>query len=394
MSEYHKKRIVIAGGGFAGLAAVKQLNRAKKTWQEEYDLFLIDHKSTSDFLPLAPDVLAGWLNPKYAQVNLKEYCDKHRCCFIQQHINDINVHDHVIAMDNEEFSFDYLILACGSSPNFFGNDNAHTNCLTLNSIADALNIQQALLERADQDECVNVVIIGGGYTGLEIAVSSLYFLKKQNKKCNIYIVEKAPQLLAMIDKRIRKTACHELTQRNIEQLTNDSLKEMKNHCVSLESGRTINNAVCIWSAGVQTASLIKNSNQIEKSGSRIIVDQYLNITSIDNKDVFVVGDNAAFFTNQAEKPIRLAIMYAIAQAKVASQNIIRRIESKKMIAYKPHDLGYLIPLTFRKAPGIVLGIKVSPRLGHILHYFMCIFRSEPSKKWGILKDFIISRNFK
>jgi NADH dehydrogenase FAD-containing subunit len=81
-------------------------------------------------------------------------------------------------------------------------------------------------------------------------------------------------------------------------------------------------------------------------------------------------------------------MFAIGQGKMAARNIINNLQNKQESAYRPVDLGYLVPLTYKKAPGIVIGAPVGPKLGYFLHYYMCFYRSEPEKKRKAFDSFL------
>jgi NADH dehydrogenase len=199
-------------------------------------------------------------------------------------------------------------------------------------------------------------------------------------------VEKAPEILKMVSDRIKRIVKSELDRLGIKIITGDSLQKYKGEHAQLESGREIKNAFCIWSAGVKTSNFIQNLD-LRKSKGRLIVDKNLNLKENSGKRVFAVGDSASFVT-QARKPLRMAIMFAIGQGKASARNIINNLQNKQGRAYQPIDLGYLIPLTYKKAPGVVIGASASPKLGYFLHYFMCFYRSEPEKKREVFDSFL------
>jgi NADH:ubiquinone reductase (H+-translocating) len=385
-----KKTMIIAGGGFAGITALDTLHRLRKYWENDYELLLIDKKSTFDFLPLIPDVLAGWMAPAHIQVDLQHYCSSRHCRFIKGYIEDLDRENQIISTKKKKLAYQYAILACGGVPNFFGKTAAQENCFTLNSVADVLKIQQALIDGASDGKLVNIVVIGGGYTGIEAATSCMYFMQKRGHDCKICIVEKAGEILASIDGVVRKKAVNELQRLGIQLITGDSLEKVKGSRVFLESGRQIKNAVCIWSTGVKCPPFA-DEMALAKKRSRIVVDQFLNIPGDHKRTLFVVGDCAAFGREDVDQPLRMAVMFAIGQAKVAAKNIINDLCGRPFVAYKPRDLGYLVPLTYMKAPGIVLGKRTPARLGYILHYLISIFRAETSQKGGILRDFVFGR---
>ncbi|MCF7892441.1 MAG: FAD-dependent oxidoreductase [Candidatus Omnitrophica bacterium] len=371
-----KKNIVIIGAGFGGIAAAKYLAKNKKELKD-YAIHLIDKKKNYEFIPMLPDLIAGWLEPEAISLNLEKFSQKKGINFVCDSVQKIDREKKKIITKNREIAYQYLIIAAGSKTNFFANTELSLNCRKLDSVKDALKIKNDLLDKAQQKK-INIVVVGGGYTGLEIATNAHFLLTKNKLPFSITVVEKAPEILKMVSDRIKQIAKSELNRLGIKVITGDSLQKYKGEHAQLESGRKIKNAFCIWSAGVETSDFIQNL-EAKKDKGRLLVDQNLNLKGKNEKRVFVAGDSAAFAT-QAGKSLRMAIMFAIGQGKIAAKNIINSLQGKKISSYQPIDLGYLIPLTYKKAPGIVIGAPVGPKLGYFLHYYMCFYRSEFSKK--------------
>ncbi len=384
------KKIIIAGGGFAGLTAFDYLTKRTNRLFEDSEITLVDKKDSFDFLPIAPDVLAGWLYPRNARIDLRDYARGKKQRFVKGNIQEIDPSKNMIKVDRNILKYDYLILATGSEPNFFGNKNVRENCLTLNSVEDSLRIKSDLISRAKTARLWEVVVVGGGYTGLEAALNAHFLLKHYNVDCSFTVVEKAPSILGMVPEDIRLIATDELKRLGIGVLTNESLERYEDNTAYLASGKTISNAVCIWSAGVRTPSFLEGF-EAEKVKTRIKVNPDLTIKGSKYNNVFIAGDTAAFMDEKGEAPLRMAIMFAIGQAKTASRNIINSMSGRKTEKYVPRDLGYLIPLVYGKAPGIVLGRRICAHLGYLLHYAMCVYRSKPRKIPGLISDIAASR---
>jgi NADH dehydrogenase len=378
------KNIVIIGAGFSGIAAAKYLAKNKKKLKG-YAIHLIDKKKNYEFIPMLPDLIAGWLEPEAISLNLEKFSQKRGINFVCDSVQKIDREKKIVTTKNQEISYQYLIIATGSKTNFFGNTELSLNCRKLDSVKDALKIKNDLLDKAQQKK-INIVVVGGGYTGLEIATNVHFLLTKNKLPFSITVVEKAPEILKMVSDRIKQIAKSELNCLGIKIITGDSLQKYKGEYAQLESGREIKNAFCIWSAGVKTSDFIQNLDA-KKDKGRLLVDQNLNLKGKNEKRVFVAGDSAAFAT-QAGKSLRMAIMFAIGQGKMAARNIINNLQNKQKSAYRPIDLGYLIPLTYKKAPGVVLGAFVGPKLGYFLHYYMCFYRLEPGKKSKVWNAFL------
>lgn len=378
-----KKNIVIVGAGFGGMAAAKYLANQKKKLKG-YSIYLIDQKKNYEFIPMLPDLIAGWLEPEAISINLEKFSKKRGINFIHDSVKRIDLGKKKVTATQREISYKYLIIAAGSETNFFGNRELSLNCRKLDSAKDALKIKTDLISKARQEK-INVIVVGGGYTGLEIATNAHFLLTKKKLPFSITVVEKADTILKMVPARIKQIAKRELKRLGIRIISGDSLKKYKGGLAQLESGQEFKNSFCIWSAGVKTSSFIQNLD-LEKAKGRLIVDQNLNFKGKNDQSVFVIGDSAAFITKKKES-LRMAIMFAIGQGKKAAKNIVNQINGKDLVDYKPIDLGYLIPLTYKKAPGVVIGAPVGPRLGYLLHYYMCFYRAESGKKKKIFDAF-------
>lgn len=384
-----KKKIVIAGGGFAGLSAVQEFLRQKEI-RAEYEIILIDEKAHSEFLPLIPDIVAGWLRPESVRVSFRTVAKKYACTFIQASIRNIDLRGRRIELDERTITYDYLIIGTGGKPNFFGNVTLREQCATLNTVDDALRIRRWLSQRAVPKTPVNVVIIGGGYTGIETATNSHYCIEQREAEPYLWLVEKQPEILSMVPGWLRDYVEQELPKLGITVLTNDSLESVDGGTVRFASGKQIDDCLCIWSAGITLPSCLQTVPGTRKRG-RIAVDTFLSLSDAGFPQVFVAGDAAAFTDTRTNEPLRMAVMFAQAQGTAAARNICRSIYKKSWKPFRPHDLGYLIPLTYRKGPGVVLGRKTGPVTGYFLHYLMCFYRSDGGNRKRLLHDLLVYR---
>lgn len=366
-----KKKIVILGGGFAGTSALNRLAKFKKSWQGEYEVLLLDRKENSEFLPVLPDLISGRMSPDALRTSLREECIKCGARFVHGSVKHLRPNERKVVLESETIDYEYLILAPGAENNFFGNDNARENCYKLYTVDEGISIRKTLTARSGED-ALNVVVVGGGYTGIEAATNVYRLFKELKRDVNIVMVEKAPDILMMTPKWMRKYGRRELNRLNIKVYCGDGLSEVRDGEAVLDSGRTIENAFCLWSAGVKTSAFIDNTG-FAKEKTRIRVDSTLRPGEDDR--IFCAGDAASFMPGNEEKPIRMAVMFAIAQGKTAADNVVRSIHGRKLKKYIPRDLGYLIPFATGKAPGVVMGIRVKGRLGFWMHYLMCVFRS-------------------
>ena len=385
-----KKNIIIAGGGFAGLSALRRLNRYRRMLADRgYEIVLIDEKDDFEFIPMLPDLIGGWLSPRRLKRSNSELASRYGCRLIKGRIERLDPERKTITAGAEEINYDYLIIATGSCTNFFDNRPVRDACRKVDTIDDALKIKEELLGLASSAPEVNVVVIGGGYTGIEAATNILWLFRSiRTSHCHVTMVERASDILMAVPEWMRKEARRELEKLGVIIICPDSLKSYDGHAAALGSGLSIKADICLWTAGVKLSDYL-DGFKAEKERTRIKVAPTLKIMGQEHKDIFVAGDTASFQDRRAGRAIRMAVMFSMGQGKVAAENIVRSILNKRLVEYKVLDLGYLIPMAHGKAPGIVLGMRVHGFLGYLLHYLMCIYRSEWKNRFGIVKDLAV-----
>jgi NADH:ubiquinone reductase (H+-translocating) len=383
-----KKKIIIIGGGFAGLSAVRRFGTRLRLWQGDFEVLLMDPKENFEFLPMLPDVVGGKISPDSLLFRLDAASRRAGCEFLKEKVTHIDILNRTVHCGERVIEYEYLLMASGAKTDFYGDEELERTCFKLNSVDDAIGIRREMISRISSDRPVNVLIAGGGYTGVELSASIAVFLKRSGIKGRVIIAEPASDILMVSPAGVRDLSRKELESLNVEILTGESLKMMRDGTAFLGSGIEVKDAVPIWSAGVRTGRIMENVPG-KKYRTRIGVDEFLNpAEGACEKNVFAAGDAAAFFSGASEKPLRMAVMFAMGQGKMAAENIMRSIEGKQPLPYRAVDLGYVIPLSKGKAPGIVMGKNIPPRVGYLLHYLMCLYRAPFTGKMKILKDLI------
>lgn len=361
------KKIVIIGGGFAGISALKRLRQSGLA----LDISVVDKKRTFDFLPMLPDVIGRGIAPEYLSRGIG--------CFkpdlINEEVVSLDLDRREAATAGRVIPYDYLLIASGSETNFYGNDQIKKFAFTLDSANDAKKLREAIKERAPQA----FVISGGGYTGIEVATNLRSYLDKNKKECRVIIVERAPAILGPLPEWMKTYVGKNLDELKIEVMANTSISAIDGGRITLSDGKIIDEAMLIWAAGVKAAGFIQALKVEKNPQGRIKVDEYLRL----NDSVFAAGD-ASFFTAR-NAPLRMAVQFSIAEGECAADNIIRSIKGKALRKYKPLDLGYVIPMANNRSCGRIMGIDMRGILPTVLHYLMCIYRSRGFRnKMGIL----------
>ncbi|MDD4013864.1 MAG: FAD-dependent oxidoreductase, partial [Candidatus Omnitrophica bacterium] len=266
-----KTKIVIAGGGFAGISALKTLSKRSERSKRSIEITIIDKKPYSEFLPMLPDVAGGWLRPELLRTDLRRIAASAGAVFAQEEITGLDTAAGSLRTREREILYDFLILATGSETNFYANDVLSRKCLRLDTVEDAVSIREKVLQRGKSGE-VNIVISGAGYTGVELASNLDILLKEKGVQHNVSIVEKADEALMMLPGWVRREVMEELGKMGIEILTGTSIREYDGSTAVLSSGEKVDNALCVWAAGVKTPSYVEASS-LPKERSRILVEE-------------------------------------------------------------------------------------------------------------------------
>jgi NADH:ubiquinone reductase (H+-translocating) len=355
------KKIVIIGGGFAGLSAARRLSAARG----DCEVTLVDKRSESQFLPMLPDIIGRDIPGRALSYSLEDAARRWDFRFLKDEVRSADLEKKEVRLSGPSLAFDYLVITGGTKTNFYGQAAVEKQAFTFDSVEDALRIKTEL----EKDSCDSFMVAGGGYTGIEIATSLWRFFNKRGKKKKIIIVEKADDILAVLHEKFRVYVGKNLEKMGIEVLVRDGVKVIEPGLVKLASGKTFQRAMLIWTAGVKTEDFVWKLPNKKTNQGRLEVDPFLRIA--DN--VFVAGDAAAFMSEG--KPLRMGIQFSLMEGSCAAGNILRHIQGKELKPYKPADLGYIVPMANNKSCGIALGLKIYGLPGILLHYFMCLFRT-------------------
>ncbi|MBU1087711.1 MAG: FAD-dependent oxidoreductase [Candidatus Omnitrophica bacterium] len=356
------KKIIIIGGGFAGIAAADLLSK----YRNQFDITLIDKKPDFNFLPMLPDVISNRVSVKFLRCSLSDLAAKWGIKFINAFVHDVCLEENKILYADNALNYDYLVLAAGSETNFYNDMNLQKQAFKLDNLEDAVLI----LNDLNSQKYENFVICGGGYTGVEIATNiRRYFFKRKLAVKPIFIVEKSKEVLDRLPQWMQEYTCLNLKKMGIEVIRQAEVKAVIDGKIMLNNGKIFPKAGLIWAAGVKTPDFLSRIGLKTSFQGRVFVDEYLRI----NPNCFCVGDNA--YIETSGQPLRMGVQFAIAQGCLAAKNIIRSIQRGKLKKYHALDLGYIIPMANNKACGIILGLKVTGLVAVFLHYLMCVFRS-------------------
>jgi NADH:ubiquinone reductase (H+-translocating) len=346
-------KIIIVGGGFAGLRLARKLNN-----HAGFEILLIDKVNYHQFQPLFYQVATAALDASNISFPLRKAFQKSKNVRIRmEQVKTVVPEQNKIITDSEEFSYDVLVLATGADTNFFGNKQVSTNAFPMKSTVEALqlrhrliqNFEDALLTKDAQEyqRLMNIVVVGGGPTGVEVsgALSEMqrYVLPKDYpeldfKQMHIFLLEGGERLLAGMSEKSSADAVEYLDKVNVKTKLKTVVKDYDGNNVLLADGSTIPTNTVIWAAGIKGNVPEGIDPSLVVRGNRIKVDRYNKILNSEN--IYALGDLAAMETPKYANGHPQVASVAIQQADVLAENL-KRIERKSNIffEYEYHDKG-------------------------------------------------------
>ena len=439
------KRILILGGGFAGIGVLQQL---QKTFQDDIriDITLVNRENFFLFTPMLPEVSSGNIETRNIVTPIRSFCK--RAKFYEAHVEEIDLKDKKVIIShtigkgmtpidkrNHVLEYDYLVISLGSETNFFGNVDVEQHAFTMKSLEDALLIRNQvinMLEQADVEykdtvlkkSLMTFVIVGGGFSGVE-TVGELndfvhesindYYHNLVGDDARIILVNSGERLLPEVPDDLAEFTLQSLRENGVEVMLNTRVAGATAASVIFNNGTTIACHTLIWTGGITPDNLISKIFECnhDKSG-KIITNNYLQVQGWSN--VFAIGDCAFITDPSTGKSCPPTAQYAIRQAKVASQNLISVIRSSEkgedkndndnniytdkrnqrlMMVFDYKTKGIMALIGKRNGVGVLLGYKIR---GFIAWWFWRLYYlgNLPTihKKTRVTVDWIIDLLFK
>jgi len=349
--ESKQKRVVIIGGGFGGLKL------ARKLAKQDFQVVLLDKNNYHQFQPLFYQVATAGLEPSAISFPFRKVFQQLDNVFIRLvEVTAVNKEESLVESSIGDISYDFLVVAIGADTNFFGNANIAAKSLPMKSIAEALAIRNKILQNyedalsisdaQEQQAYMNIVVVGGGPTGVEVA-GTLAEMKKhilpkdfpelKFDKMQIHLLEASPKLLANLSGKSSEKSKKYLDALGVKVTLNARVKDYDGEHISMEDGSSINTKTLIWAAGVIANTLKGIPGEALVRGNRIKVDRYNKVEGCDN--IFALGD-VAFMTEEAcANGHPQVAQVAMQQGENLAQNLVRIAQGKELKPFAYKDLG-------------------------------------------------------
>jgi NADH dehydrogenase len=344
----HPQKVIVVGAGFAGIQFIRSLKN------QPFEILLIDKINHHQFQPLFYQVATSQIEPASISFPIRNIFHHQKNVKVRMaEVLEIQEDNNRIVTTIGEFNYDILVLAMGCKTNFFGNTEIEKQALTLKSTYEAINIRNHILnvfeqiaanENQNYPQLFNIVIVGAGPTGVELA-GAFAEIKREIlpkdypdinfNKLNIYLIEGSNHTLNNLSVKSKKESEKYLKNLGVKVLTNSIVSSYQNKELKLKDGTIIKTATLIWAAGVTG-----NSNRVK-------VNRLNKVISTQN--IYAIGDIAYMETPLYPKGHPQVANVAINQAKNLANNLIRLHKKKSANEYEYKDLGSMATIGRNKA---------------------------------------------
>ncbi|WP_378184876.1 NAD(P)/FAD-dependent oxidoreductase [Aquimarina sp. W85] len=355
-------RLVIIGGGFAGVAL------ARKLIKENVQIVILDRNNYHTFQPLLYQVSIAGLEPDSIAYPFRKIIKKGKNSYFRMaEVQSVDTDKMQVHTNIGSISYDYLVIATGTRTNFFGNEVIERNAMRMKNLPQALNLRSLILENLEQavittdsdkrKELMTFVLAGGGPTGVElsggIAELKNHVLPRDYpdmdfEQMEIHLIEGAKRLLPPMSEHASKKAEEFLNELGVNIHLNTQVTNYEDKVVTTNTNLTLRSATFIWSAGVTGAPVegLQASSLVEKI-NRYKVNEFNQIEGYSN--IYALGDIALMETEDFPKGHPMVAQPAIQQGKHLAKNLKRHLRDKAMVPFRYFDKGAMATVGRNKA---------------------------------------------
>ncbi len=372
-----KKKIIVIGGGFAGLQFIKNLRPGL------FDVMLIDRLNHHQFQPLFYQVATSQIEPTSISFPLRKiFQDRKDVTVRMAEVLAVDPQTRCVTTTAGNFTYDELVIASGGKTNYYGNSDLEKHTFSLKTTYEAIKIRNVILENFENilnangkaDEGLfNIVVVGGGPTGVELSgafaeikrdILPKDFPGIDFSRLKIHLLEGGDHTLNTMSPLAKKSSEKYLKELGVQLRTGVFVRNYDGSTIQLSNGELLESKNVIWTAGI-TGNIISGlSKDIIAPGARIRVDRTNRVPGYEN--IFAIGDIAYMETPRYPKGHPQVANVAINQGKNLARNFTRMIKGRKLSEYEYRDLGSMATVGRNKA---IVDLPLVSFHGYMAWYF-------------------------
>lgn len=392
----NKKKIVILGGGFAGVECTRKLEEYFKD-DSEIEIVLVSEDNFLLFTAMLPQVASGMIETRHIVMPIRTITKK--AIFYEGRVKNIDPYGKIVNLwgvgskRGISLHYDYLVVALGSETNFFGMNDLEKNAFQMKTLNDAVMVRNRIVDMLEQAEnetdpilkksLLTFVVVGGGFAGIETAGEIMdllldvrkYYPNISREDIQVIVLEALPNILPGFTESLAKFAQKKLTEHGIDIRLKTAVTSFNGDEVMTKTLDTDKDAIdesmvssiqsktVIWTAGVTPVNTIKRSLFKTEKG-KIIVDDFLEV--VDFPGVFAIGDCALFLDPENQRPYAPTAQIAEAEAKIAAKNLYAIIKNKEKTKFTYNSRGQMAIIGKRTGIASFFGMNISGILAWFL----------------------------
>lgn len=415
-----KRKIVVLGGGFAGVECTRNLEVLFAD-ESDIEIVMVSEDNFLLFTPMLPQVASGMIETRHIVMPIRTICKKTK--FYEGRIKNIDPYGKLVTLwgtsDRRSISihYDYLVVALGSQTNFFGMSDVEKNAYTMKTLNDAVVLRNRVIDMLEQAEnetnpilrksLLSFVVVGGGFAGIETAGELLDLLHDARKhyptilkeEIKVIVLEALPMILPGFNEELAEFAKDKMVERGIDIRLETAVTSFDGIEVATkqlgkpqeQDGKpenvVIRTKTLVWTAGVTPVNTIKRSVFKTEKG-KIVTDEFLEVPEFPG--VFAIGDCMLLMDPQTKRPYAPTAQIAEAQAKTAAGNLKALIRNADMKRFEYRSKGQMAIIGKRTGIATFLGMNISGFMAWLIWRNVYLSKiTSPDKKIRVFLDWVI-----
>lgn len=417
----NRRKIVILGGGFAGVECTKQLENYFRN-DPDIEIILVSEDNFLLFTPMLPQVASGMIQTRHIVMPIRTIIKK--AGFYEGRVKNIDPYGKIVNLWGSgekrgiSLHYDFLVVALGSETNFFGMNDLEKNSYQMKTLNDAVMVRNRIIDMLEQAEneknpilkksLLTFVVVGGGFAGIETAGEIMdllldvrkYYPNIMREDIKVVVLEALPSILPGFTESLARFAQKKLTENGVEIKLRTAVTSFDGDEVMVkdldekdeeEAISAIQTKTVIWTAGVTPVNTIKRSLFKTEKG-KIIVNENLEV--VDFPGVFAIGDCALFVDPKTKKPYAPTAQLAEAMAKTASYNLHALIKSESKKKFEYESKGQMAIIGKRTGIASFLGMNIHGLIAWVLWRNVYLSKIPTwDKRFRVFLDWIVDLFF-